>query len=134
MLVSAAVHVLGWTRFVPAVEIVNIAQLVLGTSIGCRFAGTSPREIARILVLSLGSVAILLAITLAFAAGMSQVSAYGEIPLLLAYSPGGLAEMSLVAVSIGVEVAFVAAHHVIRVFIVMLGAAPVFAILRRRRE
>jgi uncharacterized membrane protein AbrB (regulator of aidB expression) len=79
-------------------------------------------------------VAILLAITLAFAAGMSQVSAYGEIPLLLAYSPGGLAEMSLVAVSIGVEVAFVAAHHVIRVFIVMLGAAPVFAILRRRRE
>jgi uncharacterized membrane protein AbrB (regulator of aidB expression) len=65
---------------------------------------------------------------------MSQVSAYGEIPLLLAYSPGGLAEMSLVAVSIGVEVAFVAAHHVIRVFIVMLGAAPVFAILRRRRE
>ena len=134
MLVSAAVHVLGWTRFVPAVEIVNMAQLVLGTSIGCRFAGTSPREIARILVLSLGSVAILLAITLAFAAGMSQVSAYGEIPLLLAYSPGGLAEMSLVAVSIGVEVAFVAAHHVIRVFIVMLGAAPVFAILRRRRE
>jgi hypothetical protein len=25
----------------------------------------------------------------------------------------------------------VAAHHIVRVFIVMLGAAPVFAILRR---
>jgi uncharacterized membrane protein AbrB (regulator of aidB expression) len=62
---------------------------------------------------------------------MSQVSSYGEIPLLLAYSPGGLAEMSLVAVSIDSEVAFVAAHHSIRVFIVMLGAAPSFAILKR---
>jgi membrane AbrB-like protein len=131
MLVSASVHVLGWTHFVPAFEIVNVAQLVLGTSIGCRFAGTAPREIFRILVLSLGSTAILLTITAVFAAGMSQVSSYGQIPLLLAYSPGGLAEMSLVALSLGIEVAFVAAHHIVRVLIVMLGAAPVFAILRR---
>ncbi|WP_099515998.1 AbrB family transcriptional regulator [Microvirga ossetica] len=42
MLVSAAVHALGWTRFAPAVEIVNLAQLALGTSIGCRFANTAP--------------------------------------------------------------------------------------------
>jgi membrane AbrB-like protein len=131
MLASAAVHVLGWTRFAPAVEIVNIAQLVLGTSIGCRFVGTATREILRILVLSLGSTVILLTVTAAFAVGVSQVSAYSEVPLLLAYSPGGLAEMSLVALSLGVEVAFVAAHHIIRVFIVMLGAGPVFALLRR---
>jgi membrane AbrB-like protein len=131
MLVSAAVHALGWTHFVPAVEIVNVAQLVLGTSIGCRFVGSSPREIIRILMLSLGSTAILLIITAVFAAGVSHVSSYGQVPLLLAYSPGGLAEMSLVALSLGIEVAFVAAHHIVRVFIVMLGAAPVFAILRR---
>ncbi len=131
MLASAAVHVLGWTHFAPAVELVNVAQLVLGTTIGCRFAGTAPREITRILVLSLGSTAILLTITVAFAAGMSHVSSYGQIPLLLAYSPGGLAEMSLVALSLGIEVAFVAAHHIIRVFIVMMGAAPAFAILGR---
>jgi len=131
MLASAAVHVLGWTHFAPAVEIVNVAQLVLGTTIGCRFAGTAPREITRILVLSFGSTAILLTITVAFAAGMSQVSLYGQVPLLLAYSPGGLAEMSLVALSLGIEVAFVAAHHIIRVFIVMIGAAPAFALLER---
>ncbi len=133
MLASAAVHVLGWTRFAPAVEFVNVAQLVLGTTIGCRFAGTAPREILRVLVLSLGSTAILLTVTIAFAAGMSHVSSYGQVPLLLAYSPGGLAEMSLVALSLGIEVAFVAAHHIIRVFIVMIGAAPAFALLERRK-
>ncbi|MBM1175015.1 AbrB family transcriptional regulator [Microvirga arabica] len=133
MLVSAVVHVLGWTEFAPAIEIVNIAQLVLGTSIGCRFVGTAPREILRILALSLGSTVILLTITAAYAHGMSYVSSYGRVPLLLAYSPGGLAEMSLVALSLGIEVAFVAAHHIIRVLIVMVGAAPAFALLRRRK-
>lgn len=133
MLVSAAVHIVGLTHFVPAVEIVTAAQLVLGTTIGCRFAGILPREILRILLLSLGSTVILLAITFAFAAGVSRLSEYGQVPLLLAYSPGGLAEMSLVALSLGIEVAFVAAHHIIRVFLVMIGAAPVFALVRRRK-
>ncbi|WP_157934734.1 AbrB family transcriptional regulator [Microvirga ossetica] len=82
-------------------------------------------------MLSLGSTVILLTITIVFAAGMSHVSSYDQVPLLLAYSPGGLAEMSLVALSLGIEVAFVAAHHIVRVFIVMLAAPPVFAILRR---
>jgi hypothetical protein len=133
VLVSGAVHALGWTRFAPAIEIVIVAQLVLGTSIGCRFAGTAPREIIRILLLSLGSTVILLTITAVFAAGVSHVSSYGQVPLLLAYSPGGLAEMSLVALSLGIEVAFVAAHHIVRVFIVMLGATPVFALLQRKK-
>lgn len=134
MLISAAVHILGWTKFVPAVEIVNVAQLVLGTTIGCRFVGTAPREIIRILTLSLGSTIILLAITLVFAAVISRFSSYSLITLLLAYSPGGLAEMSLVALSLGIEVAFVAAHHIIRVFMVMVGAAPVFALMRGRSD
>lgn len=132
MLVSAAVHVLGWTRFVPPTEIVSIAQLVLGTTIGCRFAGVAPREILRILVLSVGSTVILLGVTLAYAAGMSRISSHGEIPLILAYSPGGLAEMGLIALSLGIEIAFVAAHHIIRVFLVMIAAAPVFALINRR--
>jgi len=134
MLVSAAVHALGWTRSAPAVEIVTVAQLVLGTSIGCRFVGTAPHEVVRILLLSFGSTAILLAVTAAFATGVSRVSSYGEVPLLLAYSPGGLAEMSLVALSLGIEVAFVAAHHIIRVFIVMLGAPVGFALQSRLRR
>nr|PZN42364.1 MAG: hypothetical protein DIU59_07765 [Pseudomonadota bacterium] len=107
---------------------------MLGTSIGCRFVGTAPHEVVRILLLSFGSTAILLAVTAAFATGVSRVSSYGEVPLLLAYSPGGLAEMSLVALSLGIEVAFVAAHHIIRVFIVMLGAPVGFALQSRLRR
>jgi membrane AbrB-like protein len=131
MLVSAFVHVGGWTRFVPPTEIVVVAQLVLGTTIGCRFAGSSTREILRILVLTLGSTVILLALTVVFAYGVSRLSSHGLTPVILAYSPGGLAEMSLVALSLGIEVAFVATHHIIRVMFVLACAGPVFAWLRR---
>jgi membrane AbrB-like protein len=131
MVVSAGVHLAGLTNFAPPFEIVNLAQLVLGTSIGCSFAGTAPRHVLRILALSLGSTAILLAITFVFAWIVSQVSAYGLIPLILAYSPGGLAEMSLVALALQIEVAFVAGHHVIRVFLVLSGANLAFALMNR---
>lgn len=131
MVVSAGVHLAGWTNFVPPFEIVNAAQLVLGTAIGCSFAGTAPRAVLRVLALSLGSTAILLGITFVFAWVISHVSAYGFVPLLLAYSPGGLAEMSLIALALQIEVAFVAGHHVIRVFLVLSGASLAFSLMRR---
>jgi hypothetical protein len=40
--------------------------------------------------------------------------------------------MSLIALALQIEVAFVAAHHVVRVFLVMVGAGPVFRLGGRR--
>lgn len=130
MIASATVHALGLTDFMPPVEIVNGAQLVLGAVIGCSFVGAGPRAIRRVLLVSLGSTIILLAATVLFAAAVSRASSYGVLPLILAYSPGGLAEMSLIALSLQIEVAFVAAHHIARVLLVALGADLVFRLLR----
>jgi membrane AbrB-like protein len=129
MLVSAFVHATGITDFQPPAEIVQGAQIVLGVTIGCRFLGTAPQVILRILALSFGSTLILLAMTLGFAIIVSRFSDYGVLELMLAYSPGGLAEMSLVAIAVHTEVAFVAAHHIIRIFFVMVSAGPVFALI-----
>lgn len=129
MLISAAVHVTGLSSAIPPYEIVNAAQLVLGVTIGCRFIGTTPRVILRVLVLSVGSTVILVALTLAFAWLVAKVSVHEHIPLILAYSPGGLAEMSLIALALHTEVAFVAAHHIIRVLLVMLSAGPLFGLI-----
>ncbi len=132
MIVSAAVHLLGWSDSVPPFEIVNAAQLVLGVTIGCRFIGTAPAVILRVLMLSVGSTVILLVLTLVFAWAVAQVSVHRHVPLILAYSPGGLAEMSLVALALHTEVAFVAAHHIIRVFLVMVSAGPIFGAMGRK--
>ena len=133
MLVSGGVHLAGLTSFVPAREVVIAAQLVIGTIIGCRFLGLKAGAILRMLALSGGYTAVLVAITLAFAYLVSLMTTQETIPVLLAYSPGGLAEMSLVALSLQVEVAFVATHHIVRVLIVMLGATPMHALITRLR-
>jgi membrane AbrB-like protein len=131
MLISAAVHLLGWSDFKPPGGIINAAQLILGVVIGCRFAGTPARVVWRIFGLSLGSTVILLFWTAACAALVAWFSGFNAVTLVLAYSPGGLAEMSLIALALHTEVAFVAAHHIARIFLVMVTAAPIFAITAR---
>ena len=56
------------------------------------------------------------------------------VPLMLAFSPGGLAEMSLIAIAIGADAAFVATHHIVRIFLVIVIAPLAFKLMRRRRE
>ena len=41
---------------------------------------------------------------------------------LLALTPGGQAELVVLAIIVGADVAFVVAHHVLRLFLVILGA------------
>ena len=86
------------------------------------------------LLLSVGSTVILLALTLAFAFMVAKLSVHGHVPLILAYSPGGLAEMSLIALALHTEVAFVAAHHIVRVVLVMVAAGPLFGLIGGRRK
>jgi membrane AbrB-like protein len=131
MIISAALHFAGVTASRPPVELVAAAQIVLGTSIGARFAGTPRRTIGRALLLSLGATAILLAITAAFALLIAALLDLPESQVLLAYSPGGIAEMSLIALSLGVDPAFVSTHHVARIFMIVMIAAPAFRLLGR---
>src|SRR3546814_3835959 len=46
-LLSAAAHLMQLSASSPPMEIVNLAQFVIGTVAGCRFVGTGLREVAR---------------------------------------------------------------------------------------
>jgi membrane AbrB-like protein len=131
MILSAVLHFAGVTASRPPVELVATAQIVLGTSIGARFSGTPARTIGRALLLSLGATVILLVITAGFALLIATLLGLPETQVLLAYSPGGIAEMSLIALSLGVDPAFVSTHHVARIFMIVMIAAPAFRLLGR---
>lgn len=134
MLVSAAVHIAGFSEFTMPVEILNFAQYIVGTTVGCRFVGVGSRTIFRIFVISGAMSAALLAVTALFAFAATFVSPYGFVPILIAYAPGGLPEMSLVAIAIHIEVAFVVTHHIVRLFVVMGGASALYRILEKLRK
>lgn len=131
MAVSAAVHLLGWTDYKLPVEMVIVAQVVIGATIGARFVGAPLSLVRSVLPVTLASAVLLLVLTYLFAVLLSGITGISAITILLSYSPGGFAEMGLVAVALGIETAFVATHHVMRIALVGLGGSLVFRLFDR---
>jgi hypothetical protein len=127
MLASAAVHVAGWTDSHPPDAVVACAQVVVGAAVGARFTGLGPGEVAA----TLGHGAVMTALMVALGAGFALVihplAGLALLPLLIAYVPGGVAEMALVALALGIDPAFVTTHHAVRIALVVGLASVLFA-------
>lgn len=134
MLVSAAVHLTGLTTNPPPQELVIAAQILLGTIIGGRFIGVAPRKIVMALGLSLGATALLLCVTFAFAVTLYGLLGQSLEQVILAFSPGGLAEMSLVALAMEADIAYVASHHLVRISLIVALAPLAFRWFAKRAD
>lgn len=129
MLLSAIVHLLGWSSVSPPFELVAAAQVALGSMLGSRFAGVAPSLVLRTLWISLGATVIMLSLTVVFSVTLVSIVDESVSALVLAFAPGGLAEMSLIALALGIEAAFVASHHILRIIMIVIVAPGLF---RRR--
>ena len=132
LLVSAVLHIAGVVTIGPPTAVSLAAQFVLGTSVGCRFCGTSPREVVSNLVLGSGAAFIMLLAALVSAVGVLLISQVSLWQAFLAFSPGGMMEMSLLAFAIGQSVAYVSVAHVFRFMVVLFVAPAVFRLVSRR--
>ena len=130
MILSALVHLTGLTDAPPPSLAVNAAQLVMGTVVGSRFAGTPAIEILRDLLLALGSSSLMLVVALGTAVAVATLTPVTLDQSFLAFSPGGLPEMSLLALAMGADVAYVATIHIVRITLVISLAPIAFRILR----
>ncbi|MFP6744746.1 MAG: AbrB family transcriptional regulator [Alphaproteobacteria bacterium] len=129
MIMSAAAQLIGLTTSRPPVELINIAQVVVGTGIGCRFAGVPMARMARAMAAAAGSTIIMLGSAVAFAVALHAAIGLPAEALVLAFAPGGLAEMTLIALSLGIDPAFVSTHHVVRIILVVVLAPLAFRLL-----
>jgi len=133
MMLSASVHLAGLTAASPPAIVVAVAQIVIGASVGARFAGLTFRDMGRILRLGGIATALLLAITVAFAVALDMFAGFPFTSLVLAFSPGGLTEMSLIALTLNIDTAFVATHHIARITVVVMVVPLIFRLLVRFR-
>ena len=130
IVLSALVHLGGLTKAQPPQEVVALAQIVIGASIGCRFLGVKLGEVFGIIIQAVGITVLMLGSAVGFAWGVSAVTGLPVETVCLAFAPGGLAEMSLIALSLGGDVAFVATHHMVRVSFLVSMAPFAFRLLR----
>lgn len=134
LVLSAALHLTGLTESAPPGLLVTVAQVLLGTVLGCRFLGISPGTVAPAAALALGATLLTLGLALLAGLAMGRVAGIAPDQALLALAPGGLTEMGLIALAIHADVAFVALHHVARILLVIVLAPLAFRLLRPRRR
>ena len=119
-LLSAVVHGLGWVEGGPPGWLISLTQLVVGTSLGARFAGRAPRILIDGFRLAGINVAAMLVLSAVFAAALHGLVGERWEAVFLAFAPGGLAEMALVALSLEMSVIYVTVHHVLRIILAVL--------------
>ena len=115
ILVSGIFHLLDWVEGAPPGWLIQLTQLVVGVSLGTRFAGMAPTALLTAMRLSSVNLVLVLAMAAVAAAILPRFTGEPWQAVLLAYAPGGLAEMSLVALSLDIGVLYVTAHHVARI-------------------
>jgi membrane AbrB-like protein len=133
MVLSAIVHAAGITQSRPPVWLVAAAQVVVGAMVGTRFDGVSLRTVAKAVMLAIVATAVLLVLAAVFGQAVESTLGIPFSAALLAFAPGGLAEMSLIALSLEIDAAYVSSHHIVRIFMIVLAAPFLFKLLSRNR-
>ena len=132
MILSGIAHVAGWVTVPPPTLLVIAAQITIGTIIGTRFVGATLAEVRRDLGLSAIASVLMLVVAVIFAEAIVLITSIPLAQAFLAFSPGGLTEMSLLTLALDQDVAYVSVMHIVRITLVIAIAPYVFRALRKR--
>lgn len=132
LIVTAALTLAGGLHNRPPAEAIWAAQFFIGMTIGTKYAGITMAEIRKDLAAGLGFCGILIVLTLIFVEAIYGLGLAPGMETLLAFAPGGQAELTVLALIVGADVAFVVAHHVLRIFVVIMGAPLAARVFRKR--
>ena len=122
LILTAAVTLADGLHYRPPAEAIWAAQFFIGMSIGTKYAGLTMQEVRRDLTASLGFCVVLMILTVIFVEAIYGLGLAPGMETLLSFAPGGQAELTVLALIVGADVAFVVAHHILRIFVVILGA------------
>lgn len=120
LLLSSLLHISGLSEAAIPNPLVAAAQVVIGAGIGCRFAGLRFGAVWRIIGFAAGSGIMMVMAAVITAILVAPLIGDLPKPLMLALAPGGLAEMSLIALSLGSQTAYISFMHISRIILVVL--------------
>ena len=120
LLTSAALHGSGYIHVVMPRWITDIVMICFGGVIGARFANTSLRLLLDFVGAALGLFAVALSIAAVFAGGLLMFIHVPVAEVMIAYAPGSVDAMMLLALALHLDPVYVGAHHLSRIFFVSL--------------
>jgi len=122
MVLSGILALTGVLQHRPPAEAIWAAQFFIGMTVGTKYSGVTGEEVRRDMAAALGFCVILLVLSALFVEVINLFALAPPMETLLSFAPGGQAEMTVLALIAGADVAFVIAHHVLRMVTVIVGA------------
>ncbi|MGB1706027.1 MAG: AbrB family transcriptional regulator, partial [Paracoccaceae bacterium] len=122
LILTAIASITGILHTRPPVEAIWAAQYFIALGIGVKYVGVTAQEIRKDILAGLGFCIFLLVITLSIVSLVINYNLAPAVDAILSMAPGGQAELVVMALIVGADLGFVVAHHLFRIFIVILGA------------
>lgn len=130
LIFTAIASLVGILHTRPPAEAIWAAQYFIAIGIGVKYVGITSKELRHDVVAGLGFCVLLLALTTAVVLAVLALDLAPPMETILSLAPGGQAELVVLALIVGADMGFVVAHHLFRIFFVILGA-PLIAKLFR---
>ena len=115
-------------------NIIDYCLLILGSSVGCRFANKTFSDIARNALHSFVATFLLVLLGVLAAYIASLVIDKNFFTLLLSYCPGGIYEVAVIAIFFDLDPEFVTFHHIIRLLLILFVVPIILKILKTSKK
>ena len=113
---------------------INFCLLILGASVGCRFAEKTVKEIASNSLHSVVATTMLILLGLIAAYVATFFVDTNILTLILSFSPGGIYEVAVIAIAFDLDPDFVAFHHIIRLLFILFTVPIILRILSKFKK
>jgi len=111
--------------------IVDYCLLILGASVGCRFADKTFNEVAKNAFHSFIATFLLVFLGVVAAFAASLIIDKNFFTLLLSYCPGGIYEVAVIAIFFNLDPEFVSFHHIIRLLMILFVVPIILRFLKK---
>ena len=112
-------------------KIVDYCLLILGASVGCRFADKTFNEVAKNAFHSFVATFLLVFLGVIAAFAASLIIDKNFFTLLLSYCPGGIYEVAVIAIFFNLDPEFVSFHHIIRLLMILFIVPLILRFLKK---
>ena len=111
---------------------INFCLLILGASVGCRFANKSLNEVIKNSFHSFVATFFLVVLGIIAAIIAGYVVDKNFFTLLLSYCPGGIYEVAVIAIAFDLDPEFVSFHHIIRLLMILFIVPIILKLINKK--
>jgi membrane AbrB-like protein len=114
MVASGILHGAGWVHAFLPVPVAIGSFVIMGAMIGTRLGGADIRQLLRLSVVGIGALLVGISVGCLFAAGVAWFLTLRTDSLVIAYAPGAMEAMTIIAFALHLDPVFVGVHQLAR--------------------